>query len=41
MKKIQMSTFISTKLESDSETEPKSDTKLLAKLESNSYSDPE
>ena len=43
VKKIQMSRFISAKLESDlasdSETESKSDTELMAKLESNSDSE--
>ena len=45
VKKIQMSRFISAKLESDSESqseseiESKSDTKSMAKLESNSDSD--
>ena len=42
-KKIQMSSFISAKLksdsESDSEAESKSDTKLIAKLKSNSDSE--
>ena len=45
VKKLQMSRFISAKLEldseSDSETESKSDTKLMTKLESNSDYDPE
>ena len=39
VKKIQMSRFINAKLESDSETEPKSDSELTAKLESNSGSE--
>ena len=43
VKKIQMSRFISAKLESDlasdSETESNSDTELMAKLESNSDSE--
>ena len=34
-----MSTFINTKLESDSESESKSDTELMAKLESGSDSE--
>ena len=43
LKKIQMSRFISAKLESDSESdseaESKSDTELMTKLESNSDSE--
>ena len=43
IKKIQMSRFITTKLESDSESESdsqsKCDTELMAKLESNSDSE--
>ena len=41
IKKIQMSRFITTKLESDSdrEVESKSDTELMAKLKSDSDSD--
>ena len=38
-KKIQMSRFINTELESDSESESKSDTELMAKLESGSDSE--
>ena len=45
VKKMQMSRFISAKLESelesDSETESKSDTELIAKLKSSSDSDSE
>ena len=45
VKKIQMSRFISAKLESDSESnsevESKSDTELMAKLKSSSDSDSE
>ena len=39
VKKIQMSRFISTELKSDSESESKSDTELMAKLESGSDSE--
>ena len=38
-KKIQMSRFINTELESDLESESKSDTELIAKLESGSDSE--
>ena len=41
VKKIQMSRFISTELESDSEAESKSDAELMTKLESVSNSDSE
>ena len=41
VKKIQMSRFISTELESDSEAESKSDVELMTKLESVSNSDSE
>ena len=39
VKKIQMSRFISAKLQSDSESESKSDTELESNLESDSDSD--
>ena len=39
VKKIQMSRFISPKLQSDSESESKSDTELESNLESDSDSD--
>ena len=38
-KKIKMTKFINTELESDSESELESDTELEAKLESDSYSE--
>ena len=41
VKKIQMSRFISAKLESDSETEAKSVTELMTKVKSSSDSDSE
>ena len=45
IRKIQVRTFIKTKLESDSESDPetvaKSDTELIAKLKSSSDSDSE
>ena len=39
--KIQMSRFINAELKSDSDSEPKSDTELIARLESGSGSDSE
>ena len=39
VKKIQMSRFINAELESDSESESKSDTELMARLESGSDSE--
>ena len=39
VKKIQMTRFINAELESDSEAQSKSDTELMAKLESNSDSE--
>ena len=39
VKKIQMSRFINAELESDSESESKSDTQLMARLESGSDSE--
>ena len=38
IKKIQMSKFIRAELESDSDSEPESDTELMAKLKSSSDS---
>ena len=39
MKKMHMSRFIDAELESDSESEWKSDTELMARLESDSHSE--